>query len=86
MNKEMVTGVKIEFNKENNCYFENAYTNEIDPNILIISLLETINDICKRNGLNTVCQLKTYIKMGSVDNYIGDYEKDLMKKLKTYED
>ena len=85
MNKEMITGVKVEFNKENNCYFENEYSNEIDPDILVISLLETINDICKQNKLNTTDQLKKYIKMGSVDNYVGDYEKDLMKKLKTYE-
>lgn len=84
--KEMIAGVKIEFDKENIYHFENTYSIEIDPDILVISLLETINDICKRNNLNTVDKLKKYIKMGSVDNYIGDYEKDFMEKLKTYEE
>lgn len=86
MKKEMVDGIKIQFNKENNNYFETEYNNDIDVNILIISLLETINDICEDYNLNTNEQLKTYIKMGSIDNYTSNYEKDLMKELKTYED
>ncbi len=86
MKKEMVDGIKIQFNKENNNYFEAEYNNDIDANILIISLLETINDICEDYNLNTNEQLKAYIKMGSIDNYTSNYEKDLMKELKTYED
>jgi len=85
MKKEMIDGITIKFNKQDNCYFENEYNNEIDTNILIISLLETINDICKQYNLDTNEQLKKYIEMGSIDNYIGDYEKQLMKDLKTYE-
>ena len=66
----MITGIKIEFNKKDNNYFENEYSNEIDKYILIIALLETINDICKDNNLDTKEQLEKYIKMGSIDNYI----------------
>jgi hypothetical protein len=86
MNKEMIKGIEINFNKQNNYYFENEYEDTIDPYILIISLLETINDICKDFDLDTNEQLKKYIKMGSVDNYISEEEKQLMKDLKTYED
>ena len=85
MSKEMIKGITIQFNKENNNYFENEYNDDINVDILIISLLETLNDICKEHNLNINEQLKQYIKMGSIDNYINDYEKDLMKKLKTYE-
>lgn len=86
MKKEMLDGIKIQFNKENSNYFESAYNDDIDVNILIISLLETINDICKDYNLNTNEQLKKYIQMGSIDNYISDYEKKVMEELKTYED
>lgn len=86
MKKEMILGVEIKFNKENNNYFENEYEKEINPYILIIALLETINDICKDNNLNMEKQLKKYIDMGSVDNYIGEEERKIMKELKTFED
>ena len=86
MNKEMIDGIKIQFNKENNNYFESEYNNDIDVYILIISLLETINDICGEYNLDTKEQLKKYIEMGSIDDYTSDYEKDLMKQLKTYKD
>ena len=80
----MITGIKIEFNKEDNCYFENEFNNDIDYNLLIISLLETVNDICKEYNLDTNEQLKKYIKQGSVDNYATEEEKKLMEKYKTY--
>lgn len=80
----MITGIKIEFNKKDNNYFENEYSNEIDKYILIIALLETINDICKDNNLDTKEQLEKYIKMGSIENYISTEEKEIMKNLKTY--
>lgn len=80
----MITGIKIEFNKEDNCYFENEFNNDIDYNLLIISLLETVNDICKKYNLDTNEQLKKYIKQGSVDNYATEEEKKLMEKYKTY--
>lgn len=84
--KEMIVGVEIKFNKENNNYFENDYEEAINPYILIISLLETINDICKDNNLDIKEQLEKYIKMGSIDNYVSDEEKEIMKNLKTFED
>lgn len=80
----MLEGIKIEFNKENNNYFENEWNNDIDADILIISLLETINDICKEKGLNTKEKLENYIKMGSVDNYNTEEERTLKDKYKTY--
>ena len=61
--------------KKNNSYFENEWDDDIDYELLIIALLETINDICKCNHLNTEEQLKKYIEMGSVDNYTSDDEK-----------
>lgn len=78
----MITGIKIEFKKEDHNYFENEIDNDIDYNLLIISLLETVNDICKENDLDTNEQLRRYIEFGSVDNYATDEEKELMKKYK----
>ena len=80
----MIEGIKIEFNKENNNYFENQWNNDIDTDLLIISLLETINDICKEKGLNTNEKLENYIKMGSVDNYNTEEEIKLKNKYKTF--
>ena len=70
MKREMVTGIKINFDKNEFNYFENEYSNEIDCNILIISLLETINDICIDNNLDIKEKLNKYIQLGSVDNYV----------------
>lgn len=80
----MIEGIKIEFNKENNNYFENQWNNDIDTDLLIISLLETINDICKEKRLNTKEKLENYIKMGSVDNYNTEEEIKLKNKYKTF--
>ena len=80
----MITGIKIEFNEKENNYFENEWSNDIDYNILIISLLETINDICLEHDLNTNEQLKKYIELGSIDNYNTDEEKEKMNKYKTF--
>lgn len=80
----MIEGIKIEFNEENNNYFENQWNNDIDTDLLIISLLETINDICKEKGLNTNEKLENYIKMGSVDNYNTEEEIKLKNKYKTF--
>lgn len=80
----MITGIKIEFNKEDHHYFETAFDNDIDYNLLIISLLETVNDICKEYNLDTTTQLLKYIRLGSVDNYATEEEKKLMEKYKTY--
>ena len=81
----MIEGIKIEFNKENNNYFENQQNNDIDTDLLIISLLETINDICKEKGLNANEKLENYIKMGSVDNYNTEEEIKLKNKYKTFQ-
>lgn len=83
MNK-MKEGIKIEFNKQDNNYFENQWNNDIDADILIIALLETINDICKENNLNTNEKLKRFINMGSVDNYNTEDEIILKEKYKTF--
>ena len=80
----MIEGIKIEFNKEDNNYFENQWNNDIDTDLLIISLLETINDICNEKGLNTNAKLENYIKMGSVDNYNTEEEIKLKNKYKTF--
>ena len=80
----MIEGIKIEFNEENNNYFENQRNNDIDADLLIIALLETINDICKEKGLNTNEKLENYIKMGSVDNYNTEEEIKLKNKYKTF--
>lgn len=84
MKKEMIKGINITFNKENNNYFENEFNENIDKHLLIIALLETINDVCKYYDLNTNEQLKKYIEMGSIDNYTSSQEKQLMKDLKTF--
>ena len=81
----MIEGIKIEFNEENNNYFENQRNNVIDADLLIIALLETINDICKEKGLNTNEKLENYIKMGSVDNYNTEEEIKLKNKYKTFQ-
>ena len=65
----MITGIKIKFDKKDNRNVVCEYNDNIDPYILIISLLETVNDICKRNDYDTNKQLLKYIEMGSVDNY-----------------
>lgn len=80
----MIEGIKIEFNKENNNYFENQWNNDIDADILIIALLETINDICIEKKLNTKEKLEKFIKMGSVDNYNTEEEIKLKNKYKTF--
>jgi len=83
MKKEMIKGIEIKFNKEYNNYFiSKVATNKIDYNILIIALLETINDICGIYNLNTNEQLEKYMKMGSIDNYCGEYDIQLKEKLK----
>jgi len=81
---EMTEGIKIEFNKQDNDYFENQWNNNIDANILVIALLETINDICKENNLNTNEQLEKYMNMGSIDNYNTEDEKRLKEEYKTF--
>ena len=81
----MIEGIKIEFNKENNNYFENQWNNDIDADILIIALLETINDICIEKKLNTKEKLEKFIKMGSVDNYNTEEEIKLKNKYKTFQ-
>lgn len=80
----MLTGIKIQFNENEHNYFENEWNNDIETDLLIISLLETINDICEENNLNTNEQLKKYIELGSIDNYISLEEKEKMKKYKTF--
>lgn len=84
MNKEMTKGIEIKFNKQDNNYFENEWNNNIDTNILLISLLETINDICEEHDIDTTEILARYIRMGSIDKWATDYEKELMEKLKTF--
>lgn len=81
---EMTEGIEIEFNKQDNDYFENQWNNNIDANILVIALLETINDICKENNLNTNEQLEKYMNMGSIDNYNTEDEKRLKEEYKTF--
>lgn len=81
---EMTEGIEIEFNKQDNDYFENQWNNNIDANILVIALLETINDVCKENNLNTNEQLEKYMNMGSIDNYNTEDEKRLKEEYKTF--
>lgn len=64
----MKTGIKIEFDENDNCHFLNEYDNDIDYNLLIISLFETINDICIQHELDLKEQFDTYLELGSVDN------------------
>jgi len=78
----MITGIKIEYNEICHQYFENEWNNDIETEILIISLLETINDICEEHKLNTTEQLLKYIQMGSIDQYITTKEKEKMKELR----
>ena len=80
----MITGIKIEFNEDEHNYFENEWNNEIETDILIISLLETINDICIEHKLDTNTQIKKYMELGSIDNYNSLEEKEKMKKYKTF--
>lgn len=82
--KEMIKGINITFNKENNNYFENEFNENIDKYLLIIALLETINDVCEYYDLDINEQLKKYIEMGSIDNYTSSQEKQIMKDLKTF--
>lgn len=84
MKKEKIKGINITFNKENNNYFENDFNENIDKYLLIIALLETINDICEYYDLDINEQLKKYIEMGSIDNYISSQEKQIMQDLKTF--
>lgn len=80
----MITGVKIQFKEEDNNYFENEWNNDINYNLLITALLETVNDICIENNLETDIQLKKYIAMGSIDNYTTEEENAKMKEYKTF--
>lgn len=80
----MITGIKIEFKEDEHNYFENERNNDIEPELLIISLLETVNDICKEHGFDTNQQLKRYIDMGSVDNYNSQEEIEKKEKCKTF--
>lgn len=80
----MLTGIKIEFNENEHNYFENEWNNDIETELLIISLLETINDICEENNLNTSELLKKYMELGSIDNYNSLEEKEKMEKYKTF--
>lgn len=80
----MLTGIKIQFNENEHNYFENEWNNDIETDILIISLLETINDICIEHKLDTNTQLKKYMVLGSIDNYNSLEEKEKMKKYKTF--
>lgn len=82
--EKMITGIKIEFKEDEHNYFENERNNDIEPEMLIISLLETINDICEEHNLNTEKQLVRYIKYGSVDMYNSPEEKEKLKKYKTF--
>ncbi len=70
MKREMVSGIRINFDKNEFNYFEDEYSNEIDCDLLIISLLETINDICIDNNLDMKEKLNSYMKLGSIDNYV----------------
>lgn len=81
--ERFITGIKIDFSKEDNNYFEDEYDADINPNILIISLLETINDICKDNNFNSSDILKQYIEMGSIDLFNPQEEKTKIKKLQS---
>ncbi len=58
MNKKMIKGINITFNKKNNNYFESDFNENIDKYLLIIALLETINDICEYYDLDINEQLK----------------------------
>lgn len=80
----MITGIKIEFKENCHNYFENEWNNDIDSELLIIALLETINDICEEHNLDTNQKLKRYINMGSVDNYLSEEEKKLKDMYKTF--
>lgn len=80
----MIEGIKIEFKEDKQEYFETEWNNDIDTELLIIALLETINDICKHYNLDTNQKLKRYISMGSVDNYLSEEEKKLKDKYKTF--
>lgn len=82
MKNSMIEGIKISFNKYDNNYFEDEYDNDIDCNILIISLLETINDICRDNNLNVNEELQKYIELGSIDNYNTEEDIKLKEKYK----
>lgn len=82
--EKMITGIKIEFKEDEHNYFENERNNDIEPEMLIISLLETINDICKEHNLDTKKQLERYIHMGSVDSYNTPEEKEKLKRYKTF--
>lgn len=77
----MKTGIRIKFHKKCNQFFENEWDNDIRVEFLILALLETINDICKENDLDTNKQLLKYIKLGSIDNYVTAEEKEKMRKL-----
>ncbi len=68
----MKKGIIIKFDKKDNCHFQNEFDNDINYNILIIALLETLNDICKEYNLDLKKQIKNYLELGSVDAYIGD--------------
>ncbi len=68
----MKKGIVIKFDKKDKNHFFNEIDNSIDCNLLIISLLETLNDICKEHHLDFKEQIKKYLELGSYDDYIGD--------------
>jgi len=83
-NKDMFCGIKIDFKKTDNQYFEDEWNNDIDCKLLILALLETINDICQEHNLDMTNLLAKYVVMGSMDCYNSAEEKELMEKYKTY--
>ena len=68
----MKKGIIIKFDKENERKFYNEWNEKIDYNLLIISLLETLNDICKHYNLDIKQQMANYLELGSCDDYCGD--------------
>ena len=80
----MIQGIKIEFKEEDNRYFENEWNNNIEYDLLILSLLETVNDICIEYNLNTNEQLQKYMTLGSIDNYNNEEEIRKKEEYKTF--
>lgn len=77
----MKKGIIIKFDKENERKFYDDWNKEIDCNLLVISLLETLNDICKYYNLDIKQQMEEYLELGSCDDYmnVDDVEKLVQK-------
>ena len=68
----MRKGIIIKFDKENARKFYDDWNKKIDCNLLVISLLETLNDICKYYNLDLKQQIDTYLELGSCDDYMDE--------------